>query len=316
MNSKTKPNWAGSDLLSKAVNLLIQTPPLYKLMKHQARQVLIKTAEKNNIPWQQTYQELTESEIKNSLNTIVNSDIKYPEYYQKPFHAYEQGNLCWDAAFEAESATYAMGLRIWRNEEITWQTAHHRMRSSFHQILSQYTPQPVKNILDIGCSVGISTQSLHQYYSQLQQDKIQTMGLDLSPYMLSVAKWQDVNSTITEWKHAKAENTGFPDNSFDLVTLQFIIHELPQFATKQIFQEVRRILKPGGCIGILDNNPKSAVIQNLPPVLFTLMKSTEPWTDEYYQLDVESLLKDTGFAYKATVATDPRHRTIIALKPE
>jgi ubiquinone/menaquinone biosynthesis C-methylase UbiE len=314
MNNKTKPNWAGSDPLSKAVNLLINTPPLYKLMKRQARQVLIKTAEKNDIPWRQNYQKLTESGIKNNLNTIINPQITYPDYYQKPFHAYEQGNLCWDAAFEVESATYAMALRIWRDEKLTWQTAQDRMRSSFYKVLSQYTFKPVKNILDLGCSVGISTQSLHQYYSQLQQDPINTIGLDLSPYMLSVAKWRDVNSTISEWKHAKAEDTGFPDNSFDVVTLQFILHELPQFATKQIFQEALRILKPGGCIGILDNNPKSPVIQNLPPVLFTLMKSTEPWTDEYYLLDVENTLKEIGFAYQTTVATDPRHRTIIGLK--
>ena len=64
----------------------------------------------------------------------------------------------------------------------------------------------------------------------------------------------------------------------------------------------------------MDNNPKSAVIQNLPPVLFTLMKSTEPWSDEYYQLDVETTLQEIGFDYQTTVATDPRHRTIIAIK--
>jgi ubiquinone/menaquinone biosynthesis C-methylase UbiE len=311
---KIKPDWAGSDFLSKTVNLLIQTPPLYNLMKRQARQVMIKTAEKNDIPWQQTYQQLAESGIQNNLNEIINPEITYPEYYQKPFHAYEQGNLCWDAAFEAESATYAMGLRIWRNEPLTWQTAQDRLRLSFHQILGQYSPQPVKDILDIGCSVGISTQTLHQYYSQRQQTPVNTIGLDLSPYMLSVAKWRDINSTISEWKHAQAEDTGFPDNSFDVVTLQFVLHELPQLATKQIFQEVARILRPGGCLAILDNNPKSPVIQNLPPVLFTLMKSTEPWTDEYYQLDVEATLQATGFEYQTTVATDPRHRTIIAIK--
>ncbi|MGB3534946.1 MAG: class I SAM-dependent methyltransferase [Microcoleaceae cyanobacterium] len=314
MNNKTKPDWAGSDFLSKAVNLLIQTPPLYKLMKHQARQVMIKTAEKNDIPWRQTHQQLTESGIQNSLNKIINPEITYPEYYQKPFHAYQQGNLCWDAAFEAESATYAMGLRIWRDEQLSWQTAHNRLRSSFHQILSQYTPKPVKDILDIGCSVGISTQSLHQYYSKIQPTPVKTIGLDLSPYMLSVAKWRDINSAINQWKHAQAEDTGFADNSFDLVTLQFVIHELPQLATKQIFQEIWRILRPGGCLGILDNNPKSPVIQNLPPVLFTLMKSTEPWTDEYYQLDVETTLQEIGFDHQTTVATDPRHRTIIATK--
>jgi len=41
----------------------------------------------------------------------TNAAVRYPDY-QVPFHAYEQGNLCWEAAFEAESATHAMALRI------------------------------------------------------------------------------------------------------------------------------------------------------------------------------------------------------------
>ena len=37
-------------------------------------------------------------------------------------------------------------------------------------------------------------------------------------------------------------------------------------------RECRRLLRPGGTLALCDNNPRSKVIQNLPPVLFTLMK--------------------------------------------
>ncbi|MGL5075169.1 MAG: class I SAM-dependent methyltransferase, partial [Waterburya sp.] len=120
----------------------------------------------------------------------------------------------------------------------------------------------------------------------------------------------------SQWLHGLGESTGLDNNSLDMVTLQFIIHELPRHATKQIFQEVLRILKPGGIIGIVDNNPASPVIQGLPPVLFTLMKSTEPWSDDYYTFNVETALQEVGFDYQATVASDPRHRTIISTKSE
>lgn len=46
MNKKLKPDWAGKDMLSQFVNLLIHIKPIYQVMKHQARQVIIKTAEK------------------------------------------------------------------------------------------------------------------------------------------------------------------------------------------------------------------------------------------------------------------------------
>lgn len=314
MNTKIKPDWAGEDVLSRLVNVLIQTPPIYSLMKHQARRVLIQTAEKNGIPWRTNYKQLEASEVKNVFSEINDKNIIYPDYYQKPFHAYRDGNLCWQAAFEAESATYSMGLRVWRNENISWETAHERLRSSFHQVLKDYLPKSVNKVLDIGCSVGVSTRSLHRYLKENYNTNVRTVGLDLSPYMLAVAKYNDRENEI-KWKHAPAENTGFPDDSFDVVTLQFLIHELPHQPTKNILQEALRILRPGGCLGIVDNNPKSSVIQNLPPVLFTLMKSTEPWSDQYYTLDVEATLKEIGFEYKTTVASDPRHRTIIAIKP-
>ena len=314
ITDKTKPDWAGTDLLSRFVNLLIQTKPIYALMKRQARQVLIKTAEKNGIAWRQNVQSLEKSEVQDQLAAVTNEQLSYPDYYQVPFHAYEQGNLCWLAAFEAESATYSMALRVWPQESLTWEKAQARLRSSFHEVLAQYGPQKVQDILDIGCSVGISTVYLHRYYASRQDTPVRSVGLDLSPYMLAIAKFRDDQHEIDDWCHAQAEKTGFPDQSFDLVTLQFIIHELPRTATRSIFQEAMRLLRPGGCIALVDNNPKSPVIQNLPPALFTLMKSTEPWSDDYYTFDVELALQDVGFEYQATVASDPRHRTIVGRK--
>ncbi len=314
MSTKLKPDWAGNDLLSRFVNLLIQTKPLYQVMKHQARRVLINTAEKNGVAWRQYCEDFERSDVKTLFRELENPNVSYPNYYQVPFHAYDSGNLSWQAAFEAIPATYAMGLRIWKDESLSWQTAHQRLRNSFLEVLAAYSPVIVTNILDIGCSVGISTFALHRYYQQRQTEPVKTVGLDLSPYMLSVAKISDTDSEISEWVHGLAEDTHFPDNSFDLVTLQLVLHELPREATQAIFQEILRILRPGGVIGIIDNNPLSPVIQNLPPALFVLMKSTEPWSDDYYTFDVEKSLTSVGFKHEITVSSDPRHRTIIGRK--
>ncbi|NJM64609.1 MAG: class I SAM-dependent methyltransferase [Acaryochloris sp. RU_4_1] len=314
MTFKLKPDWAGENWLSRVVNFLIQTKPIYAVMKQQARKVLIKTAEQNGIPWQQTYQALNTPQTKQHLDPITNPHLTYPTYYQVPFHAYDQGNLCWSAAFEAESATYAMALRVWPQEHLTWQVAQERLRASFHQVLADYSPSSVRDILDIGCSVGISTFTLHRYYQAQQSEPVRTTGLDLSPYMLSVAQARDMHQEIT-WLHAQAEETGLPDESFDLIALQFVIHELPRQITQRIFSEALRLLRPGGCIALVDNNPRSPVIQNLPPALFTLMKSTEPWSDDYYTFDVESALISAGFEHRTTTASDPRHRTIVGQKP-
>jgi len=312
--AKEKPDWAGEDWLSRLVNILIKTKPLYSLMKYQARQVLIKTAEKNGIPWRQTVKDLESSTVKQYFAEIEDSTLEYPDYYHVPFHAYDEGNLCWKAAFEAAPATESMALRVWKNEDLTPEVAKARLRNSFLEVVAEYLPEQVNDVLDIGCSVGMSTMPLHHFLEKQQGKTINTTGLDLSPHMLSVAKMRDESKSIN-WVHGKAEATNFADNSFELITLQFVLHELPNQATRDIFRECLRVLRPGGCIAIVDNNPKSPVIQGLPPALFVLMKSTEPWSDEYYTFDVEENLQQAGFEYLTTVPSDPRHRTIVARKP-
>jgi ubiquinone/menaquinone biosynthesis C-methylase UbiE len=316
---KLKPDWAGQDFLSQCVNWLIKTKPLYALMKQQARKVLIKTAEKNGVAWRGNVADLETPAVKAQLEaiaqTLTDPGLAYPSYYNVPFHAYDAGNLCWLAAFEAEPATYAMAMRVWLEEELTWEVAQERLRNSFQTILADRHPAKVHDILDIGCSVGISARSLQAFYQARQPgEPLRVTGLDLSPYMLSVAQWRDPQETV-KWVHGKAEAMDFATQSLDLVSMQFVLHELPQEATRLIFQEIFRVLRSGGCLAIVDNNPQSSVIQNLPPVLFTLMKSTEPWSDEYYTFDVEAALADAGFIEISSTPSDPRHRTIIAIKP-
>ncbi|NJN76046.1 MAG: class I SAM-dependent methyltransferase [Synechococcaceae cyanobacterium RL_1_2] len=238
MTAKLKPSWAGDDLLSQFVNALISIKPIFTLMKQQARKVLIKTAETNGVPWRENRRQLELAGIESMATAIANPEIVYPDYYQVPFHAYDDGNLCWQAAFEAESATYAMALRVWKDEPLTWQTAHDRLRHNFYDVVWQYVQQPIEQILDVGCSVGISTHSLHRYCQTHQSQAPRTVGLDLSPQMLAVAKFQDQHQAIADWVHGLAEQMPFTDDSFDLVTLQFVLHELPDQASKNIFQEI------------------------------------------------------------------------------
>jgi len=170
-------------------------------------------------------------------------------------------------------------------------------------------------VLDIGCSIGDSTRALADWFP-----KAQVTGLDLSPYFLAVAqhmeKQRDVaRETPISWVHANGECTGLPAASFDVVSLAFVIHECPQHAIRGLLKEAFRVLKPGGTVSLTDNSPKSKVIQNLPPALFTLMKSTEPWMDEYYTFDLEGEMENIGFLNVNSVLTDPRHRTVTGTVP-
>ncbi len=207
-----------------------------------------------------------------------------------------------------------MAARLWPKESLTPEESQAKMRGGFHTVLDQHRSGKVRDILDIGCSVGISTLSIHRHYTQDQEQPVRTIGLDLSPYMLAVAKTHDTEGEISAWMHARAEDTGLPSESFDLITLQFVTQELPREAAVDIFREARRLLRVGGMIALVDSDPQSPVVQGLPPVLFTLMKSTEPWSDDYYTFDMQQGLEQAGFQSPVTVPSDPRHRTILAVK--
>jgi len=292
-------------LASVLVNRVLAIKPLYALAKHQARQMMIKRAEKIGVPWRKIVQELRSRNWEPDLAQVQNPQITYPDYYLRPFHAYEKGDLCWDAALEVEVAAYAVHAGLWKDAGVQGDA---RMRQSYHDVVKAAIPTQPRDILDMGCSVGMSTFALQAVYPEAK-----LTGLDLSPYFLAVAKYRsEERKANINWVHAAGESTGLADASFDLVSMCLVCHELPQSASQQIFQEARRLLRPGGYLTIMDMNPKSEVYAKMPPYVLTLLKSTEPWFDEYFALDIEQALVNAGFQTPTITRNTPRHRTIVA----
>lgn len=292
-------------LASRLVNGVLAIKPLANLAKHQARQMMIKRAEKMGVPWTKEVQQLQARDWTTDLAKVENPQISYPDYYLTSFHAYETGNMSWQAAFEVEPAAYAVHAKIWQGAEAQGDV---QLRQNYHDILKSQLPHPPQDILDIGCSVGMSTFALQALYPQAK-----ITGLDLSPYFLAVAEYRSQQRQAKiNWVHAPAEATGLPDATFDLVSIFLVCHELPQAPTKQIFAEARRLLRPGGHLAIMDMNPKSEAFVKMPPYILTLLKSTEPYLDEYFSLDIEKALVEAGFRTPTISSNSPRHRTVIA----
>ncbi|KAJ8749169.1 hypothetical protein K2173_018640 [Erythroxylum novogranatense] len=312
------PKWAGQTPLSRLVQSIIAFKPLYSFLKLGARQVLIRTAEKKDIPWRELTREVLESDVYKELEIVQNSSVIYPDYYLNSFHAYDEGNLSWLAAAEAEPATMAMVRRAIPDAS-SLDEANRAMRGNWLQTIEQHHLQHsgnhvIKDILDVGCSVGISTRFLADKFPTAK-----VTGLDLSPYFLAVAQFKEKKvaprQNPIKWIHANGEETGLPSKSFDLISFAAVLHECPERAIVGLLKEAFRVLRPGGTIALTDQAPRSKILQELSPVLFTLLKSTEPFLDEYYLTDLEGRLKEIGFVNIRNVLTDPRHMTVTATVP-
>ena len=95
------PTASAFDLMSA----LLKTPVYKNLLVPASRNMMINTAKENGVPWADAVAWIR-SAHKWELDA-QDADVAVPAYYRQPFHAYEPGNLCWEAAWEAE--VYGVG---------------------------------------------------------------------------------------------------------------------------------------------------------------------------------------------------------------
>lgn len=307
-------------LLSRFVNGILAIKPIASFAKHRARTMMIQRAEAMGVSWTQEVASLKRRDWSGYLAQVENPHLQYPDYYVTSFHAYEEGNLGWEPALEVEVAAHAVHAKIW---EEAGAYGDAKLRQSYNQALQASLPTAPTAIVDLGCSVGMSTFALQSLYPDAQ-----ITGVDLSPYFLAVAQYRTEQRAKGEtsylptsfpatthtptWVHAAAEATGLPSASYELVSACLMFHELPRDPAIAIFHEARRLLRPGGHFSIMDMNPRSETFVKMPPFVLTLLKSTEPYLDQYFAIDFAQELMAAGFARPTIIFNSPRHRTIVA----
>ena len=285
-------------------------------VKENARKWFISRATKKGIPWNSLYKKnvALQDEIVKRMEQKEDKSISYPNYFIRPFHGYDDGNMNWRAVHEAEAATLSIAAGYWENVDpyITQEW----MRSNITKNIKNYfddihTTLP-KKILDVGCSIGISTEFLYRdFHTSSSVD-----GIDLSPYFIALADYRAEDQKLKiDYTHGNAEDTPYLENTYNLIVCNFVFHELPEEAAIDIMDELYRILAYDGVLVIVDMDPKH-LDKTLNNNVFRkwAFESTEPHIYNYYLRDTKNMMAKCGLRSIEKRRNDPLNSLWMGVK--
>ena len=122
-------------------------------------------------------------------------------------------------------------------------SAPHKFGASLPKLIALARPTADDVCLDIGTGTGHTA-------AQLARTAKKVYGLDPSEGMRRAAQGTYGHLSNLELTGGTSEDTGFPNDTFDIVTARHTLHHHPSMP--RTLQEIKRVLKPGGRLVIVD----------------------------------------------------------------
>lgn len=165
----------------------------------------------------------------------------------------------------------------------------HSIAATLLETFPDFAPQ---RILEMGCTVGHTLLPFKQAYPRAE-----VIGIDVAGACLAfgAARASALGAAVT-FSQRNAERTGYEAESFDLVFSRILLHETCEDATRNIFAECYRLLRPGGIMFHSD----APQFDELEPYTQSLRDwdircNAEPFMDGYYAMALEDEFARAGF---------------------
>lgn len=159
-------------------------------------------------------------------------------------------------------------------------------------LLKEIRGLPAGRSLDIGCGTA-------ELAMRLARRGWATFGLDLCEPMLLRAKAKINGHQAVHLAAGDSEHLPFPDAAFDIVICANSFHHYPN--QQAVVCEMRRVLRPGGKVFIVDGWPDHGWGWILYEVIVTRIEGGDVWHRN--SRDMQSLLAAAGF----TTISQKRH---------
>jgi ubiquinone/menaquinone biosynthesis C-methylase UbiE len=108
--------------------------------------------------------------------------------------------------------------------------------------------QPHHRVLDVGCGTGSLAVLIKRLYPS-----VEVIALDPDPKALARGRKKAARAGVSiRFDQGFAGALAYPDATFDRVFSSMMLHHLENDEKERMLQEVRRVLKPGGRLELLD----------------------------------------------------------------
>ena len=130
----------------------------------------------------------------------------------------------------------------WLAQLYDWSVSLHR--GALQAALRMAEAAPDERLLDVATGTGALLRELARDISQ----QVHAVGIDRSRAMLSIASQPPYVWPLVE---ADARVLPFPDASFDVVTVCYLLHLIDAGDRARVLQEVRRVVRPHGRVVVV-----------------------------------------------------------------
>jgi ubiquinone/menaquinone biosynthesis C-methylase UbiE len=156
------------------------------------------------------------------------------------------------------------------------------------RLLDQASILPGHRVLDIGCGTGTLVILIKHLYPDAD-----VVGFDPDPKALARARRKAARASVSvQFDQVFADALPYRDTSIDRVLSSFMFHHLPGDEKEGMLREVRRVLRPGGTLNLLDFDGPDAgadgLLMRLPPLRHHLKDNSED--------HILDLMQQAGFA--------------------
>ncbi len=237
-------------------------------------------------------QELTDAEKDGPGTLQWDPNFVYPEYFTViPYHR-QPGSYHSDPL---SGHIYHYGTKVFHGG------SNDKDEAKIERIVS--LPEPidgkVTKFLDIACAIGSGTVAAKERWPEAE-----VYGIELAGPLVRYAHMRATRmKSEVHFSQQLAEKLNFADNTFDLIYMSTLLHEMPIPEGRTAVKEAKRVLRPGGILVIND------MVQATRPLniwsdydrYFDHMFNNEPYAYNYVHSDLDAFLNEEFASVESSI---------------